>query len=103
MAAYQNPQQHEDDHVVSSHSFDGNVMATRLSEADRRAVDALLDTESPALKHETPQAQLQFQQRVAAVRGWLNLLAAAPAEEPPQGLVAATLKRIEQADRKSVV
>lgn len=77
-------------------------MATRLIEADRRAVDCILDGQASApeagdsLPSFDPISQLQFQQRVAAVQRWFALVGAMPAENPSPELVLRTLNRLDQ-------
>lgn len=77
-------------------------MATRLIEADRRAVDCILDGQAsgPETGDSLPSfdatAQLRFQQRVAAVQRWFTLLNAMPAEDPSPDLILRTLNRLDQ-------
>lgn len=77
-------------------------MATRLIEADRRAVDCILDGQASApeagdsLPCFDANAQLRFQQRVAAVQRWFALIGAMPAEDPSPDLVLRTLNRLDQ-------
>lgn len=91
-------QLHEDNaHGVSSTSCSETLMPARLNDADRRAVDALLEGDGAAtLPGQSGISELQFQQRMSAARRWLELLGAMPAEEPSASLMAATLARIEQ-------
>jgi len=83
-------------------------MRTRLGDADRRAVDLLLDR--PAATANTDGEALpavnqvfamsgrnNFEERLDAVDQVLAVLEHLPAEEPPQNLVKMTLSRIEEA------
>ena len=74
--------------------LNGTINA-RLSEADRRAVDFLLDGDSSVSQEMTsPMAGRSFMERVNSVRAVLSLLQAMPTEEPPAGLVEATLRKL---------
>ena len=95
-------QQNESSESADSSSQTRIPMATRLIEADRRAVDCILDGQSsaPEAGDSLPcfdgSAQLRFQQRVAAVQRWLALLGAMPAEDPSPDLMVRTLNRLDQ-------
>lgn len=89
----------EDARGVSSTSYPETFMATRLNDADRRAVDSLLEGgggTAATAQNPSGQAELQFQQRVSAAKRWLDLLGAMPAEEPAPTLVASILARVQR-------
>jgi len=75
--------------------------ASRLSEADGRAVDLLLDRDANpgdgAVRPFAAVASLNLQRRVAAAERVLGILRALPVPEPPADLTDRTLKRLEQA------
>jgi hypothetical protein len=77
-------------------------MATRLIEADRRAVDCILDGQASApdagnsFPSFDPVAQIQFQHRIAAVQRWFALMGVMPAEDPSPDLLLSTLNRLDQ-------
>lgn len=69
-----------------------DTMNAKLNEQDRRAVDVLLAGEAQG--EELPAAVLE---RVNAVKRFLNLLNAMPAEEPSATLAEATMHKIAAA------
>lgn len=73
-----------------------NVMARKLSEEDRRAVDLLLDhaTGDGGI---TRVAAHVSQKRLAAAEKLLKLIGHFQAEEPSENLVEKTMRRIDRA------
>jgi len=70
-----------------------------LCAEDRRALDLILDhgaAHRPLLAHSTAAVP---QRRIAAAARLLSVLDALPSAEPPAGLMARTLRRVEAARR----
>lgn len=67
-----------------------DAMDTKLSEIDRRTVDLLLSGDGSDKDAGLSSAVLE---RVNAVRRVLGMLSAIPVEEPPTGLIEATLRK----------
>jgi len=86
---------------VSATSYPDTLMSTRLNDADRRAVDALLEG-AAASPSEGERSELQQAQRMAAARRWLELMGAMPAEEPSSSLLGTTIARVENTPRGDV-
>jgi len=70
-------------------------MTRKLKEADRAAVDLLLDKSAAASTH-VVSAEATAHGRVEAASRVLRALSAMPAMEPPENLIARTMRRIDQ-------
>jgi len=70
-------------------------MTRKLKEADRAAVDLLLDKSAVASRQAVPAGNLAHERFEAASRV-LSALSAMPAMDPPSNLIARTMRRIDQ-------
>ena len=93
----------------SAHLFSrGDVMNVTLRPEDRNAIDLLLDRGAAAAGDGNAggatfaPADPAMGQRVARVQKLLHLLDAVPQPQPPQDLVARTLRFIDQAAHQPV-
>jgi hypothetical protein len=80
-----------------------NIMTRKLSDEDSRAVDLLLD-HGTGMGNDgiTRVAPHVSQKRLAAAEKLLKLVGQMPTEEPPDDLVAKTMRRIDRASSRRV-
>ena len=72
-----------------------NRIGRKLADEDLRAIDLLLDLGSTNAQVVTRMATAACQRRVTAASRLLSKLDALPASDPPAGLVARTMARVD--------